>query len=143
MRASEGDAAEAERRRKMKAAEEGSRIWERFFADRRRSRGDAVRIVQEAAALDAALYCTALCSPPPSASRPTTWSPPTNGLPGAHRWRAWTFRTCSRCSKPRKSTGMAAIRCRRVRSIFEKRWTFRHGFVTSVGFTCDNGSQEV
>ena len=43
----------------MKAAEEGSRIWERFFADRRRSRGDAVRIVQEAAALDAALYCTA------------------------------------------------------------------------------------
>ena len=73
MRASEGDAAEAERRRKMKAAEEGSRIWERFFADRRRSRGDAVRIVQEAAALDAALYCTALCSPPPSASRPTTW----------------------------------------------------------------------
>ncbi|MFQ8867548.1 MAG: hypothetical protein ACLR67_04545, partial [Eggerthella lenta] len=80
----------------MKAAEEGSRIWERFFADRRRSRGDAVRIVQEAAALDAALYCTALCSPPPSASRPTTWSPPTNGLPGAHRWRAWTFRTCSR-----------------------------------------------
>ena len=34
----------------MKAAEEGSRIWERFFADRRRSRGDAVRIVQEAAA---------------------------------------------------------------------------------------------
>ena len=64
-------------------------------------------------------------------------------LPGAHRWRAWTFRTCSRCSKPRKSTGMAAIRCRRVRSIFEKRWTFRHGFVTSVGFTCDNGCQEV
>ena len=55
MRASEGDAAEAERRRKMKAAEEGSRIWERFFADRRRSRGDAVRIVQEAAALDAAV----------------------------------------------------------------------------------------
>ena len=143
MRASEGDAAEAERRRKMKAAEEGSRIWEHFFADRRRSRGDEVRIVREAAALDAALYCTALCSPPPSASRPTTWSPPTNGLPGAHRWRAWTFRTCSRCSKPRKSTGMAAIRCRRVRSIFEKRWTFRHGFVTSVGFTCDNGCQEV
>ena len=46
----------------MKAAEEGSRIWERFFADRRRSRGDAVRIVQEAAALDAALYCPVLAA---------------------------------------------------------------------------------
>lgn len=35
-------------------------VWLDYFADRRRPRGDAVRLVQEAAALDAALYCTAL-----------------------------------------------------------------------------------